>query len=221
MIKEQKIQQDDTEKKININYFRNFEVGITNNIVINLPKVDINVHQSVSSKVEATLRGTVSIIGGDEKCRVRREGQNFVVDLYTQGKIIDANLRLDIYLPIKEYDLISIISTNANVCIDKGIYAKEFRLRTTSGVVKSYMTFKNAILESVDASIDVELFAESNVKASIFTESGDINLRLIHIKKAFIDTFTETGSIRNNLRETRGYTALMDVSSINGNISIN
>ena len=221
MLKEQKIPQDVTGTKVNIDYFRNFEVGITNNIVINLPNAKINFHKSLSSKVEATLRGTVRVIGEDVKCRVNRKGKNFVIVLYAQEEIIDASIRLDIYLPIKEYNLISIISTNANICIDEGIYAKKFMIRTTSGMVKSYMTFKNAIFESQGASIDVELFAESDVKASIFTESGDINLKLLYIKKALIDTFTKTGNVSNEHSETRGYTALMDISSISGNISIN
>ena len=205
-------------KKINFDHFRCYEGGMADNIIINLPNADINVHQEISSKIKINISGAVKLIDDDVRCRAERKNRNVVITLLTKGKIVEASFKVDIYLPIKDFKLLSIISSS-NICIGEGVYAKTLRVRTTSGMIKSNLTFENAVLESVDGDIDVSFFAESDVKASIFSESGDINLRLANIRKAHIDTHT-AGAVRNYFRESRGYNALIDISSISGDIFI-
>ena len=221
MINDREMLQTEHLEDFCLNYFRSCEGGAVDNIIINLPNVDVNVHQSTSSKIEVNLRGKVSVVGGQVRCKARRVNRNIVVALYTYGKVIDTKIGFDIYLPAKDFKLISILSTS-NVLIEERIYAKTLKVRTTSGMIKSDVTFEKAILESVSGPIEARFFAESDVETYISSESGDINLGIRNIGRFLIDTHTTLGSVRNYFRQSRShYTAFGEVSSNSGNIFIN
>ena len=124
-------------------------------------------------------------------------------------------------MPAKNFKLISILSA-ANVLIEKGIYTETLKVRTTSGMIKSDVTFEKAILESASGLIEARFFAESDVETYISSESGDINLGIGNIGRFLINTHATLGSVRNYFRQSSGnHTAFGEVSSNSGNIFVN
>lgn len=220
MEQKQEYPQNATLKKEGFNERRVYEVGKIDNIVINLPYTNVSVYQSTSSKVEVRLVGEISIVGESVKYRVQRRNRNLVIILVVQGDVTKVNLEADIYLPDKYFNLISIFGTSSDIYVEKGIFAKNLRIRTESGKVETGITFEKAELKSADSELNVHINAESDIEVSILTDSGDININLNNIKMEEINIHSVLGSVRYHHREAEGYKAVINASSRDGNIFI-
>lgn len=210
--------ENEEVKKKGFNEQRVYEGGKVDNIVINLPYSKVNVHQSSSSKTKIKLVGGISY-SGEIIYRVYLKNRNLIVWLHTDGKVVSSNLSLQIFLPIKNYKLLSILGTS-NICIEDKVFTKTLRVKTEEGKVETNAVFEKAILKSTNGDINVNITAESDIEIDASTTSGNIDIKLNNIKEGNIDTHTILGSPKYTLRKTGGYTALIEASSTSGNIFV-
>lgn len=210
--------ENEEVKKKGFNEQRVYEGGKVDNIVINLPYSKVNVHQSSSSKTKIKLVGGISL-SGEINFRIYLKDRTLVVFLHTDGEVVSSNLRLQIFLPIKNYKLLSILGTS-NIFIEDKVFTKMLRVKTEDGKVETNAVFEKATLKSVSGDIDVSTTAESDIEVNASTTSGNIDVKLNNIREANINTHTISGFTKSVLEKSRGYTALIKASSISGNIFV-
>ena len=209
--------ENEEVKKKGFNEQRVYEGGKVDNIVINLPYSKVNVHQSFSSKTKIKLVGGISL-SGEINFRIYLKDRTLLVLLHTDGEVVSSNLRLQIFLPIKNYKLLSILGTS-NICIEDKVFTKMLRVKTEDGKVETNAVFEKATLKSVSGDIDVSTTAESDIEVNASTTSGNIS-KLNNVREANINKHTISGFTKSVLRKTRGYTALIEASSTSGNIFV-
>lgn len=203
------------------NYLRSYEGSLVDNIIINLPNIDVNIHQSTSSKTEIKMHGKVSVVGGKVKGKACKVNRDIVIDLNYSGKLVNIDAFCNIYLPSKNFKILS-INSDSSICIEERIYAGLLKATTTSGIIRSNATFKKAILKSESGTIEARFFAESDVEVNITSKSGDINVSISNVAKYLINTHSTLGAVRNYFKQSGStYTAIGDITSSSGNILIN
>lgn len=210
--------ENEEVKTKGINEQRFYEGGKVDNIIVNLPYSKVNMYQSTSSKIKIKLVGGISY-RGEINFRIYLKDRTLVVLLHTDGEVFSSNLRLQIFLTIKNFKLLSIFGTS-NICIEDKVFTKMLRVKTEDGKVETNAVFEKATLKSVSGDIDVYITAESDIEVNASTTSGNIDIKLNNIREANINTHTISGFTKSVLEKSRGYTALIEASSTSGNIFV-
>lgn len=193
---------------------------IVDGIVIETASVDVSIHQWTSSNITVKLDGEANVTSGNVDFDCYIIDRKLYIKINTNGIIVNQDLEFDVWLPPRLFNSLTIRGDSADVCIDKGIYARSVEVQTISGNIKVGAAFVKANLRSKDGDIKLSFNAQSKTETKISTVSGDISIFPSNIRKISLSAKSKYGEVVNNYHGTYGYVAMINVSSRNGNIII-
>lgn len=188
-------------------------------ITISSAVADISVSPSKSSNIEVCFHGQADI-SGDIKFDVSVVGYELKIMLDFTGSCYNSSLNLDITVPKKCFEAITATSSSADINLGEGISAKSFKVNTKSGNFKSQMAFTNASISTKSGDIELQVDAKNDIFVDISAMSGDVWAEFSNIDFIDLSTRSMSGSIRNRHRSEHGYTAIVDISTMSGDIEI-
>lgn len=189
-------------------------------IAIDSTVADVNVSVSDSSKIEAHFYG-VAEINGDFNFEVRAENRELRIVLqYTGNYCINGNLKLDINIPQKTFKVISAKSSSADFTLNKGVSTDYLKVKTQSGDLESNATVNNIYVSTMSGDIDLCIDATNDIIVDVSTMSGNVSAEFNNIAHTNLSASSMSGDVKNHHKESNGYTADVDISTMSGNIRI-
>lgn len=193
---------------------------IVDSIVIDATSVSVNVHQWISSNITVKFEGEANVISGDVEFECYIIDRKLYITVNTKGIVVNQFLEFDVWLPTKAFNRLIVRTTYSDICIDRGVYARNIEVQTYSGNMKVCATFVSANLRSNDGDISVSFNAQSRTEVKISTISGNINIFPSNVHKLNLNAKSKYGEISNDYLETYGYIAMINASSKSGNIVV-
>ena len=198
------------------------EASKIDEIVIDSSIGDINLLPSESSKVEVHFYGS-AILDKDIDFDVKLVGSELRITVKYSGNCSASDLKLDIKVPVeKTFKLISANTMSGDIILNEKVSAENFKIKTQSGDVESYAKLNNISIKTMNGDVELVINAKSDIDLDINTMNGDVRVELYNISRLKkVSTHTMNGNVRNHYRENNeGYTANINISTMNGNIRI-
>lgn len=189
-------------------------------IVVNCDCANVQMKVANTNSVNTHFYGQVTT-DGTIHFDVSTSGSEIRVTVKLTGSSIDSDLHLDISIPERMFEIIDVKSQNGNIVISKGVSSSKLKLKSTNGTVKSYALFKDIKATSMNGNTKVYVYAHSDVELDVSSMNGNATVELHNIACCNLSTSSMNGSVRNRFHATTGYTAVGEVSSMNGNVRIN
>lgn len=204
----------------NFNEIKTEDCSNVDKVVIISTFANVNVSASNTTKAEAHLSGE-AILNGELKFDVRAINRELRITVRSTGNCFNGNLRLDIIIPQKTFEVIYIKGASADVTVDQNVTTNNLEVQTQSGDVESYATINHKVSTST-MSGDVELYvvATESIGVEANTMSGDVSLMFNNIGHLNISVSSMSGDIRNLYHHGNGFEAYVNVSTMSGDITI-
>ena len=188
-------------------------------IIIDSTFVDVKILSCDSQSIEAKFYGQAYVDGKIEfdVCLVNRE---LKITLNFSGNCFNSNLQLDIFVPHKTFKTISVKSLSADVIIDEKISTKRLKVKTQSGDLETNAMFTNAFITTTSGDVELSINATEDIEVEISTVNGDVLTKLNNIGQVNLSTSSVNGDIENRHKKETGYTADVDISTVNGDIKV-
>lgn len=183
---------------------------------------DINVLPSESSNVEVHFYGS-AILDKDIDFDVKLVGSELRITVKHSGNCSASDLKLDIEVPVeKTFKLISANTMSGDIILSEKVSAENLKIKTQSGDVESYAKLKDISVKTMNGDVELVINAKNDIDLDINTMNGDVRVELYNISRLKkVSTNTMNGNVRNHYRENNeGYTANINISTMNGNIRI-
>lgn len=208
-----------------------------NQITINS---DINVKVSAcnTNDVTAHLHGS-AITDGDLKLSVARFGDEIQVSVkseetsisYSNMSIIskssvvinnftfgsNSGLALDVQIPMKAFEKLSVESKNANIDVKSSVNANTITVDSKNGNIDLSAMFQILNLNCKNGNVNVDSEATCNVRLNVSSKNGNVDVTLGNIGISKVSVDSKNGSYKNNPRLKGIYTASGYITSKNGN----
>lgn len=198
---------------------RTEDVNNVEAITIDSEFVNVCITGTKSSNIELNLYGEAEV-DGKLDLDVERIHRELKISVNAQGNFFNSNLQLDIALPPKKFESITINGVSADVDIYNEASAKVLKVKTVSGDIGSTAIFERGYVETKSGDINLRIKAESDFNVEVNTVSGNVNLHLTNIEDLNIHKYSISGDFRNHCRSQSGYTANVDITTISGDITI-
>lgn len=158
----------DEKKSVNAERIRSIKVN-SDFVSLNVTTVDN------SSKIEASLTGSIGS-KSNIKLDFKEDGENLNISLKYNQINVSVGLKLDVFIPVKEYEKISIDSNSGKVLLSGNIYADKVKVKSLSGSVsilgKTCIDELNIDSTSGSVKLDEEVLAK---KLKVKCLSGSVN----------------------------------------------
>ncbi len=188
-------------------------------ITIDSKFVDVHVLTSNSSKIQAHFYGEANI-DGDVIFDVQVVNRELRITLKFTGICVSGNLNLDVTVPHKMFDMISLRSSSADFTLNEGVLTDYLKMETKSGDLETHATVNNVSVSTMSGDIDLYINAEQDVSVKISTKSGDVSVEFNNIRHVNLSTSSMSGKVRNRHNGNRGFTANVNISTMSGDIKI-
>lgn len=190
-----------------------------NNLYIKTDSAEIVFHfNDTVDKITAELTG-MKDENSDTKLTLetKKNCVNIITELSGQFQY----LVLNIYIPNKTYNNISIETASADININKEIKSNEFNLETKSGDITVDTSASDISLDSMSGDVKINLEATSNTTINATTMSGDVKINLSYVKNLIDRLTTMSGDINNYYKtDIDGYSATIKAKTMSGDIKI-
>lgn len=238
----QVIKEKESGKKVKINEKRCEKATNIDKILIDTSFIDVNIKAVDSGLIEANAIGQIGGYKGDEKLKFDFKVRNrqLMISINFDGCCHYSNLQINIHIPRKLFDEISINTVSADVKLSGAISTKLLKIKTssgdvwitsgvvvekievgsTSGDVKSEMNFTGAKIRCTSGDIKLEMNAKNDVNADISTTSGDIKMKFHNFKKLRLLPHTICGDVKNEYVESGKYIGDFTVATVTGDIRV-
>ncbi|WP_044640977.1 DUF4097 family beta strand repeat-containing protein [Risungbinella massiliensis] len=217
-----------TEK---INLHKTVDAKNIAQMVINSDISSIKIHPSTSEQVQIKLSGTVpkstktdlqvNIANQTLNIEELQERKSFVVFGF-DFNLLNVGMKMDIYLPEKTYESITMNTKFGDIVVDQKLLAKKLNLKTEKGNVSlngyqgdqlsAITQFGNMKLREIDSTfeletefgnIDVLPSAELKNKNLVKSQFGDIQIQVMKEPVVLnVDFFAELGDIQSDFPVT-------------------
>lgn len=181
--------------------------------------VDVNVSVSYSSNVEAHFYGEADI-DGDVNFDVQVVNRELRIRLEFTGNCFNRNLKLDINVPKRTFNVISAKSLSACITLNKGVSTDYLKVKTQSGDLNTNATVSNVFVSTMSGDVGLCIDATQDINVDVSTMSGDVSAEFNNIGHINLSTSSMSGVVRNRHKESRGYNADVDISTMSGDISV-
>lgn len=198
---------------------RTEDVNNVDALTINSEFVNVYITDTKSSNVELHLYGEAEV-DGKLDLDVELIHHELKISVNTEGNCFNSNLQLDIAIPNKKFESIIVKSVSADIDVYNYVYAKVFKVGTTSGDVSGYIKLERSSIVTKSGDVYLHIDADNDIDVELNTMSGDVNLYLLHIEQLNISTYTISGDVRKYCRDQYGYNANVDITTMSGNITI-
>ena len=188
-------------------------------IAIDSTFVDVNVSVSNSSKVEAHFYGEADF-DGDVNFDVRVINRELIITLEFTGNCFNGNLKLDVTVPQKTFKVISTKSSSADITLNEGVSTDYLKIKTQSGDLETNATANNVSVSTMSGDVELCIDATQDINVEVSTMSGDVSVEFNNIGHLNLSTSSMSGDVRNRHKESRGYNADVDISTMSGDIRI-
>ncbi len=186
-------------------------------IIINSTFVKVDVSVSDSQNVEAHLYGYAS---GDIKFDFRLVNKQLQISVKSLEGCYNCNLNLDVIIPKKLFESITVESGTADITLHKGVVTDSLEVTTKAGKLETQATFTQASITTLSGDVDFYIDATKNIKVQINTMSGDVSAKFNHIRHMNISTRSKSGDVVNYHKTENGYVANVQISTMSGDIRI-
>jgi hypothetical protein len=191
-----------------------------NKITVDSSLADVTIAVGNTTDVEVFYNGEVCT-DGKLQFDVATSADEVSVFAIINGSTFNMNrLKLKILVPKKEFKLISVKSQNGSAEFCKDVAAERIRLNLQNGSIKSEAAFKKIIAKSMNGNIDIDVIAKSDIAISADSTNGNVGVKLKNIGDCNISTSSMNGFVRNCHNSTGKYKATGNVSSMNGNVTV-
>lgn len=174
---------------------------------------------SSSSKIEAHLHGE-AVLDGKLTFDVTMVNHELKIEVKSTGNCFGGNLSLDVSIPKKTFDVLCVKGTSADITLNEGISVDYLMVNTTSGDLETRSCFSSCLISTMSGDVDLLVDASQNITAKISTMSGDVSAEFNNIRHIEASTSTMSGKVKNRNKATGRYNAVLDVSTMSGDISI-
>ena len=197
--------------------------GNVKDIFVQSGIANINIIPTEKDSIAAHLYGNCESSKSLPKLNIRESIQKSVmIDIvFERSTMFTGFITLDIELPIKSYDNITVSSNTADISIDKDIKCNSLQIKTMSGDAKVYTSCADITINIMSGDIDLDLDAKEVTSIKLKTMSGDIDLKLNNVTKVNLSTTTMSGDIKNKFDGIKdGFIVTTDISTMSGDIKI-
>ena len=80
--------------------------------------------------------------------------------------------------------------------------------------------FTNAFITTTSGDVELSINATEDIEVEISTVNGDVLTKLNNIGQVNLSTSSVNGDIENRHKKETGYTADVDISTVNGDIKV-
>ena len=188
-------------------------------ITIDSTFCDVHVYVSNSSKVETHLYGEADS-DGDINFDVQVVNRELRITLKSTGNCFNGNLKLDVSVPKKTFKVIFAKSSSANITLNEGVSTDYLKVKTQSGDLETNATVNNISVSTMSGDVELCIDATQDINVEVSTMSGDVSVEFNNIGHINLSTSSMSGNVRNRHKESRGYNADVDISTMSGDIRI-
>ena len=171
------------------------------------------------SKVETHFYGEADI-DGDVNFDVRVVNRELRITLEFTGNCFNGNLKLDVTVPQKTFKVISAKSSSADITLNEGVSTDYLKVKTQSGDLETNATVNNISVSTMSGDAELCIDATQDINVEVSTMSGDVSAEFNNIGHINLSTSSMSGDVRNRHKESRGYNADVDISTMSGDIRI-
>lgn len=187
-------------------------------ILIDSTFVEINISVSDSPNIEMFFYGYAEA-DRDINFNANIENNELKIALKAAGTYYEGNLKLDITLPRKTFEAITVRSVTANITLHEGVLAEYIEIDTPFGNTNSRAKFAKLFINTKGGSIKLYTKAEKNIDVEIRTITGNVLTELASIGPLKAITKSTLGRVKNQYKGD-GYSATMQISTMSGDITI-
>ncbi len=198
---------------------KSFDVANIQRLTVDSSFVDVDILATESTKIDVHFFGKADV-DGELKFDVQVSNGELKVMIKSYGSCYNAELKLDILLPLKMFKNISIQTMSADITLSDKVSCDKLKLKSTSGDLETSATFKVANLSTMSGDIDITARANEDIVIDASAVSGDICLMLSNISNMVISTHSVSGNVRNTYKYNKGFFAEIDLSTTSGDIRI-
>lgn len=189
---------------------------------------DVTAHLHGSAIMDGDLELSVTRV--DDEIRVSVQGKSssitcnsmliisvssVVINNFSSGST--GGLTLDVQIPARAFDKLSLESKNANIDVASSVNANTITAYNKNGNIDVSATFQVLNAECKNGNIDVDAEARSDVKLDVTSKNGNVDVSLGNIGTSRVSVDSKNGSCKNNPRLRGSYTATGYITSKNGN----
>lgn len=177
-------------------------VIMDSNLELCVTRISDEIQISVKSEESSTSYSNMSIFSGS----------SVIINNFSTG-----GLTLDIQIPARAFDKLSIKSKNANINLTSTVNANTIAVDNKNGNIDVSATFQVLNAECKNGNIDVDSEACCDVRLDVTSKNGNVDVYLSNIGTSRVSVDSKNGNCKNNPRLNGAFTASGYVTSKNGN----
>ena len=196
------------------------DADLVDAIEVDVEKIDVRLHQWTSKTITVKFFGEADISSGDIEFDTYIIQNKLFVSIKVRGIVEVSDLKLDIWLPGRLFEVIQLKTSSGNIEIDGGIAVKTLKIDTLSGDVNVNATYIRAIVNTENGNVYASINAQSRVDFQVLTVQGDVKIKLKNVRKVNFRAKSKYGDILNAYRGKYGYIASIKATTKSGNITV-
>lgn len=196
------------------------DADLVDAIEVDVEKIDVRLHQWTSKTITVKFFGEADISSGDIEFDTYIIQNKLYVTIKVRGIVEVSDLKLDIWLPGRLFEVIQLKASSGNIEIDGGIAVKTLKIDTLSGDVNVNATYIRAIVNTENGNVYASINAQSRVDFQVLTVQGDVKIKLKNVRKVNFRAKSKYGDILNAYRGKYGYIASIKATTKSGNITV-
>lgn len=189
-------------------------------IEVDVERIDVRFHQWTSKTITVKFFGEADISSGDIEFDTYIIQNKLFVSIKVRDIVEVSDLKLDIWLPGRLFEVIQLKTSSGNIEIDGGIAVKTLKIDTLSGDVNVNATYIRAIVNTENGNVYASINAQSRVDFQVLTVQGDVKIKLKNVRKVNFRAKSKYGDILNAYRGKYGYIASIKATTKSGNITV-
>ena len=189
-------------------------------IEVDVERIDVRFHHWTSKTITVKFFGEADISSGDIEFDTYIIQNKLYVTIKVRGIVEVSDLKLDIWLPGRLFEVIQLKASSGNIEIDGGIAVKTLKIDTLSGDVNVNATYIRAIVNTENGNVYASINAQSRVDFQVLTVQGDVKIKLKNVRKVNFRAKSKYGDILNAYRGKYGYIASIKATTKSGNITV-
>lgn len=127
-------------------------------------------------------------------------------------------LVLDVQIPTRAFELLSVESINANIDVTSFVNANTITVNNKNGNIDVTAMFKSLNIDCKNGNIDVDSEAQSDINFNITCKNGNIDVIIENIGASTVFVDSKNGHCRNTPHLKGIYSASGSITSKNGNV---
>lgn len=213
----------DEVKKESANGVRNIIISSDINVKISASDTnDVTAHMHGSGIMGKSPQLSVTRVGNEIRVCVEcfKNFSNNSINIVSNSiNIVTSNCKLfiDIQIPNKKFDILSVQGKNANIDISRSVNTNKIDIESKNGNADIFAIFNTLSAECKNGNINVDSKAVDDVILNLISKNGnvDVSVSNIGVSKVFVEA--KNGTSRNIPKLGGIYTAYGCISSKNGN----